>query len=941
MPKVARSLALPRPHRKNSNNTRPPYLRLLLALGLVSLLALAIFNIGVFAQFGGRADAEAAFAAKADKLLRNVRRVAIADREAEQQGRPRGAASELQSLSRVAGVRRAADGTITVSITVSLTNNSDAELKAAGFAVGARVGDMATVETEVDRLPELAALASVNKIKAATFSYPKNDRARREIGVDNSSGQRTVSQTGRGVVVGIIDTGIDFHHRDFTVPGSNGTQTRIKALLDMTVYTTTTADWNYSLPGQTARIGHFYSQADINAALQGSGSILEKDKAGHGTHVAGTAAGNGLSSPTPGTYAGMAPEADLIIVKASRQNDGTDNFGTNDILNALSFIKQKAAELGEPFVINMSLGGHGGSPHDGTDPEERAVDSLVGAAPGRVVCIAAGNEGGAGIHASGNVTQGGNVALTVTAPATPQTFTLYYANTDRLGLTVTLPNGSTLNAGAFNGNPASNQYLTIYNGTDDKQDSDPSNDQSSLFITFDQSAQQLGQNWTFTLQGNSIGNGHFDAWVDDGRFNAPYVDDSRLVGSPGTSRGALTVGAYVTRSASQTVGNYASFTSPGPTADGRQKPDVSAPGYYLYSSRSADVGSEFGTIGTGSNAPTDSTHYTGLAGTSMATPVTTGAVALMLQLNPSLTSAQIKSFISTNAAHDGFDSPGYNAHFGFGKLNIAAAITAAGGSSTPTNQIDSASFFVGQHYQDFLGRTADAGGLQYWSEQISGNSSNTPPPCAAGDARCEHVRRISVSAAFFVENEFQRTGGFVYRFYKASYGTRPTFTQFKTDRAQVYEGDGLEARKQAFAANWVQRPEFIAKYPASLSSTAFVDALLQNVQQNSGVDLSGQRASLLNDYTAGGRAQVVRSVADNATLQQAEYNAAFVLMQYFGYLQRNPDDGGYQFWLGILNDRVPNNYRAMVCAFITSTEYQQRFGSAITRSNADCAFVGP
>ncbi len=259
----------------------------------------------------------------------------------------------------------------------------------------------------------------------------------------------------------------------------------------------------------------------------------------------------------------------------------------------------------------------------------------------------------------------------------------------------------------------------------------------------------------------------------------------------------------------------------------------------------------------------------------------------------------------------------------------------------PQNPIDDAKFFVGQHYQDFLGRTADAGGLGYWSEQISGNSSNNPPPCALGDAQCEHVRRISVSAAFFVENEFQRTGGFVYRFYKVSYGVRPTFQQFKTDRALVYEGDGLEARKQAFASAWVQRPEFIAKYPATLGGAAFIDALVLNVQQNSGVNLTSLKASLLNDFNAGGRARVVRSVADNATLAQAEFNAAFVLMQYFGYLQRNPDDGGYQFWLGILNDHVPNNFRAMVCAFLTSAEYQQRFGAVVTRSNSDCAFVGP
>jgi hypothetical protein len=284
---------------------------------------------------------------------------------------------------------------------------------------------------------------------------------------------------------------------------------------------------------------------------------------------------------------------------------------------------------------------------------------------------------------------------------------------------------------------------------------------------------------------------------------------------------------------------------------------------------------------------------------------------------------------------------GYNDGSGAENGNITLNWSASN-CTLPSNPIDGASFFVSQHYQDFLGRTADAGGLQYWSEQITGNSSNAPSPCVQGDTICENVRRISVSAAFFVENEFQRTGGFVYRFYAASYGTRPTYQQFNSDRALVFEGTGLEARKQAFAAAWIQRPEFIAAYPASLNTAdSFVDAILLKVLTNSGVDLSSQRASLLNDYVVGGRAQVVRSVADNATFAQAEYNAAFVSMQYFGYLKRNPDDGGYNFWLGILNDRVPNNYRAMVCAFLTSTEYQQRFGTTITRSNNDCSFVGP
>jgi hypothetical protein len=116
---------------------------------------------------------------------------------------------------------------------------------------------------------------------------------------------------------------------------------------------------------------------------------------------------------------------------------------------------------------------------------------------------------------------------------------------------------------------------------------------------------------------------------------------------------------------------------------------------------------------------------------------------------------------------------------------------------------------------------------------------------------------------------------------------------------------------------------------------------LLTVRQTTGVDLTAERGALLNEYqTNGGRARVVRLVADNAAVQTAEYNRAFVLMQYFGYLGRNPDESGYQFWLDVVDNRVPGNYLAMVCAFITSEEYQHRFGPIVSRSNSDCAGVG-
>lgn len=669
-------------------------LSFLIAGLLLTVLVTGALSTHTSAQ--GNDAREAAFNKKADKILQGLRNAVDEDRRAAQKGNLRAETSAVHRLSLLARVTKQSENNVRVNVAVTLSVDSEAELKAAGFQVQSRIGDIATLDVNVDQLPELASLTSVRKIFASVIRRPLNDRARQSIGLEDYSGQRMVPQTGRGVVVGIIDSGIDFRHADFTVPGSGGRQTRIKAMLDMTEYGTQSPDpgWNYTLAGKSGVIGHLYTEADINAALQNSkpvdqnaDTVKERDKSGHGTHVAGTAAGNGLASPTTGTYAGMAPDADLIIVKASRQNNGEDDFGTTDIINALEFIKQKAAELGEPFVINLSIGGQIG-PHDGTTPDERAIDSLVSGGTGRAVCVAAGNEGDSSTHARSTVPAGGSQTLDYNLNGAASIIDLYQNRTDRFTVTVTSPDGVVLGPVSYNSNgfsvqggQASNQYLQLYNANDDKGDADATNDQPDIVVLFKPAAPD-GQ-WKVTLaDADSNANQSYDAWTEgDGAYFSSFVDnDSHLVSSPGTARGALTVGAFVTRSSSQPIGAAASFTSPGPTADGRQKPDIGAPGYYLYSSRSTDVtAANFGTIGTGGNEPTDSTHYTGLAGTSMATPVATGAVALFLEANPSLTTEQIKDSIKNSATRDSYTgSADWGSRLGTGKLNIAAAVQLGG-----------------------------------------------------------------------------------------------------------------------------------------------------------------------------------------------------------------------------------------------------------------------
>jgi outer membrane biosynthesis protein TonB len=253
-------------------------------------------------------------------------------------------------------------------------------------------------------------------------------------------------------------------------------------------------------------------------------------------------------------------------------------------------------------------------------------------------------------------------------------------------------------------------------------------------------------------------------------------------------------------------------------------------------------------------------------------------------------------------------------------------------TSTTTNVIDDPATFVCEHYHDFLNRQGDSGGQNYWTNEIT--------KCGS-DAACVRSRRIGVSGAFFYEQEFQQTGFYVDRVFKASFGRRPTYVEFMTDRTRLQAGSNLDAEKVAYTEEFVQRGEFTGKYSTALSGPDFVDALIKTVKDNSGVDLTSHRGELITEYNNGAnqtdsRARVLRKLVDYAEFMSAEFNPAFVLAEYFGYLRREPDQGGYNFWLNILNTQ-PNNFRGMICAFITSAEYQDRFGVFHMHSNAECS----
>ena len=264
-----------------------------------------------------------------------------------------------------------------------------------------------------------------------------------------------------------------------------------------------------------------------------------------------------------------------------------------------------------------------------------------------------------------------------------------------------------------------------------------------------------------------------------------------------------------------------------------------------------------------------------------------------------------------------------NRSFSLSGSKTDAVFTATPDSVIVANPLDVPEYFVRQHYLDFLGREPDESGFNFWSDQIleCGNDTN-----------CIDRRRINVSAAYFSSIEFQQTGGLVDGLYRASYGRRPLYAEFMPDTGLVARdvivgqndwAQRLETNKQAFIAAWIERPAFRAVYDG-LAAGAFVDTLISHT----GASFNGDRDALVGGLTDGTltRAAALRQVVENEGFTNAKRNEAFVMLEYFGYLRRDPDESGYQFWLNKLNQFGGNFEQAeMVKAFIISGEYRDRF----------------
>jgi subtilisin family serine protease len=570
-----------------------------------------------------------------------------------------------------------------ISISISISDRDDraavtaripggaTALRKLGFDAQLLAGDVALLRVDRAELQKLLATPNLIQVEERRIFHPLLDQAAPLVGAPAARMESGLD--GTGALVGFVDTGADARHADLR--DSSG-KTKIAALLDISI-----PDDNRH-PEIGAFGGSIWTRDEIDAAIAAEEAGLtpmlpfpSNDTAGHGTHVAGIATSTGLATgnglPT-GRYVGIAPGADLVIAKAS--HDG-NQFSENDVLNGCKFALAAADRLNRPLVLNLSLGGAGG-PHDGTTNTEEALSALFpGSARGRVLVVAAGNEGLTDAHAGGWALDGSveipfhvgsnkNVSIDVwTTP--PVDIRVKSSSED-----VSVKPGEVNHASVI-----AIDHTTAVRGD--------GRSQSAIVLT----APSTGD-YKVILSGRAL---RWDFWVSEGdaRFT-DHIDENDRLAIPGSTKNAISVASLVSKNQWVTVdaqtitrnieiGNGSLFSSSGPSFDGRFAPDLAAPGEFVASALSRDAhpdspSSDFFVSGMTTFGWADDGVHGLLRGTSQAAPFVAGAVALLFQLDASLTADQVREILRASA-----QGSGWSPRLGFGRLDLPSALAVTRG----------------------------------------------------------------------------------------------------------------------------------------------------------------------------------------------------------------------------------------------------------------------
>ncbi len=590
--------------------------------------------------------------------------------------------------SRPAGMRMlsVSDSTSVETVKVFIDMYDDAainEIEKLGANVYMNFDGCVTAEVPVDRLREISEIDDVKFVQMGTPVNLLLDKVRPSIGMDKvhsyARPDGATGYTGKGVVVGVIDTGLEYGHIAFR--GKDGTSWRLKRV------------WNQNGVGRTPSLFKYGSELTTQGEMEASRYDTASEY--HGTHTTGIATGADISSG----YYGMAPDAEIVFV----------SFGSNDvdIPNAVKYIFDYAESVGKPCVINMSLGVHMG-PHDGTSATDRYFSEAVG--PGKILVGACGNEGESALHISKNFTADDTSLRTLLS---------YNKNNKNSAIDIWGSEGSdfTLQIAVVEGQKgkilesspiisATEGSQLYYSPNDENTEcyfyinpvKNPVNGRPNIYVeayvTSLSDTRYIGLIVTgkdgssvhmYNASNNDFVNAGLRGW--EAGANAGTVGE---IG--GTSPDVVSVGSYNTRfnfplyngEAGVLYGiegmgpnelplnDISSFSSRGPTADGRMKPDVLAPGAFVVSSvNKYDATLSQNLYYTVAYTQSGNTkyYYDIQLGTSMSTPAVTGAIATWLEANPDLTTEQILDIIHSTANSDRYTGtvPNYNA--GYGKFD--------------------------------------------------------------------------------------------------------------------------------------------------------------------------------------------------------------------------------------------------------------------------------
>lgn len=540
----------------------------------------------------------------------------------------------------------------------------------------------ATVRLTLDALQRLAKQQGVEYIQITSGATQMLNLARQEAGTDqiHKGTDLPKAYTGEGVVVGVVDAGFDYMHAAFRRPADGAL--RIKRVWEQSATT---------LDGASAPAKYGYG-IELNTPELIEKAQGDSDSNSHGTHVAAIAAGS--DAYKDGAYVGNAPDADIVLVALDL------NASTNaDISNAVQYIFDYADEVGKPCVVNLSLGNQDG-PHDGTSTFDTMTDAMQG--PGRLIVGAAGNHRTDAFHIDHTF---------ATADAAPlRTFVKYKVapSNSVSGGTIEIWGEKgvdfTVDIAAYSTfNKKDARSTTVYpaEGVADvdfgkyatgtwkvASEVSPLNGKPHVVLT--SALTSIRNNYAIALTVTPKTAGRVNIWSDNTYlalesrdiegFSAPDAASSTLCEIGGTGKRILTVGSYTTRNEyttnggqqatlQETVGDLSSFSSYGPTVDGRMKPNITAPGCFIISAVSnndasgnlmyAEYNENFGRYN----------QYGYMQGTSMASPFVAGIVATWLQAYPQLTPEQLHEIVQNTARKDSFTATAPDSNWGYGKIN--------------------------------------------------------------------------------------------------------------------------------------------------------------------------------------------------------------------------------------------------------------------------------